>query len=157
MTPITVFKGSGSAAPLGRGACRAISRAAISSGSGWLRSDAAVIHGNPASGSTAEPEELRTTSAPTQISPTLALAEPIPPWRPPLIAPVPAPIDPRHGVSARAECTAVRPSAAVGQAVKSPPLPRSKMTAAGTTGTTSVGPRPRSTPRPCSLHHSITP
>ena len=62
-------------------------------------------------------------------------AYPKPPLIPPHRAPVPAPTQPDNGRSVDAAASARRPNSAVGRLPKSPPRPRSKITAAGTIGT----------------------
>ncbi|CAM5335245.1 hypothetical protein SVIOM342S_02276 [Streptomyces violaceorubidus] len=64
---------------------------------------------------------------------------------------------PAPGVLACAACAAAYPVAASGLARKSPPRPRSKTQAAGTTGTTCAGSGPTRTPRPRSSSQAITP
>src|SRR5690606_28699865 len=85
------------------------------------------------------------------------LAVPTPPFRVlcASVAPAPAPTHPvRTGPSLAADA-ARYPHSASGRFAGSPPLPRSKTTAAGTIGTTT--PDRTSTPRPCSSHQHCTP
>ena len=90
-------------------------------------------------GSVTEPAALTAASAAT-VPPegSTALAVPMPPLRPPATAPVPAPVLPwatgAPGPVSAAAAAAARPSAASGRARQSPPRPRSKRAAAGTTG-----------------------
>ena len=130
-------------------------------------------HGRPVDGSTIEPLALTTASAPTTTSiggvavgagnrGRTVLAVPTPPWSPPALAPgAGADGSPdaagRHGHDAIARS----PKSASGRFANTPPRPRSKMTAAGTTGTTRAvarrrrdrreirarAPRARSSPR----------
>ncbi len=123
-------------------------------------------HGRAVSGSMALPLALTTASAPTRtvtgVGPgisTVVLAVPTPPCSPPARAPVPAPTDPHECCSARAEAIARRPKSADGRWSNRPARPRSKITAAGTTGTTPIRPSggPTGNPSDRSSSQATTP
>ncbi len=90
---------------------------------------------------------------------TVPLAVPTPPWRPPARAPVPAPTAPHRRWRTRAAAIARRPNSASGRWSNRPPRPRSKTTAAGTTGTTPCrsSPAPTGNPNPRSSSQPTTP
>ena len=111
------------------------------------------------------PKALTTASAATDTrsapSPAAATAQPTPPFIAhagpapfPTVAPVPAPMLPSAISSDRASSHAAYAIAGVGRASKRPSGARSKMTAAGTIGTT---PGPTAKPRPRSSIQRITP
>ena len=73
------------------------------------------------------------------------------------MAPVPAPTTPDAGRSAEAAAYARAPNSAVGRCPNVPPRPRSKITAAGTMGTTWPGSGPTGKPMPSRSSAAITP
>ena len=110
-----------------------------------------------------EPAEFTTARAATTMPSThvscatILLAEPTPPCRPRDLAPEPAPTAPLGEGRSRAAVAARRPKLSSGRLSKRPPRPRSKITAAGTIGTTScsAGPTEKPTRRPS--RNAITP
>ena len=116
-----------------------------------------AAYNSPVSGSTQEPTALTTISAATVVpSGRTADADPTPPLRPPARAPVPAPTHPCWTGPSLATTSASLPMAASGRLPNDPPRPRSKITAAGTIGTTSPGP-PTGNPTPAEANRTITP
>ncbi len=107
------------------------------------------------------PNALTTATAATHTPADPRSAQPTPPFiaRPmpaalPTVAPVPAPTLPSETAVGEAVSVAAYAMAGVGRPSKRPSGPRSKMTAAGTIGTT---PLPIGNPRPRSSIQRITP
>jgi hypothetical protein len=152
-TPIVVLSGSS------RGGDTIAATAARSSRVG-RRSPGIAVHGDPVAGSIGEPAAFTTASAATVTAvpsrSTTTDAIPTPPWSPPARAPVPAPTAPRPA-RRRAFRMARSPNSGPGRRPKSPPRPRSKTTAVGTTGTTWPGSGPTGTPSCRRSSSAITP
>ena len=139
-TPIVVLSGSAVAPPGFAGAAVTAASRSRSAREGRRRRWSRDSHGRPVVGSINEPAALTTASAATTIPlGSRVLADPTPPWRPPAIAPAPAPTAPLASGARRAAWAARKPNVSSGRLANAPPRPRSKITAPGTMGTTHSG------------------